>query len=601
MTTSQNHVRYIGRARANIDYHHGQLRPAVGVHSYQVLRVNRSHPEFAEAYGWTYNHAPMLAHWRGRFYLSYLSNPVGEHTPPGQTLLATSADGRAWERPQVVFPPYVAPDGVYPDDLPFKLAPGSYSVMHQRMGFYVAPDGRLLALGFYGICPHPTTSPNDGRGIGRVVREVYADGALGPIHFVRYNRHAGWHEGNTRYPFYTASPDAGFIGACDALLADRLVTLQWWEEDRAEDGFFAIGGGQALSYYHAADGRVVGLWKRARVAYSGDEGQTWSEPEQATSLVMDGAKVWGQRTADGRYALVYNPSTHSEQRWPLAIVTGDDGYTYDDMLLVQGEVPPRRYGGHWKDFGAQYVRGIVEGNGAPPDGGLWLTYSMNKEDIWVSRVTAPVRGRVQGPVNDTLDTVDALAAWNLYSPQWAPVSVGVAPDGTPALALRDEDPYDYAKAERVFPDSRRVTLRTRVLAAQVGDAPLYIELADERGQVPVRLWFDADGRLKARDADETRDLGVFEAGRWHQIEIAVDAVEHRYTLSVPELGVVRSLLFDASTWDVQRIIYRTGSPRRMPFPEMSAEGGEDLPGADERVAPSVYYVASLETSGHAQG
>ena len=598
MTTQPPRVRYVGDTRANIDYHHGQLRPAVGVHSYQVLRVNRTHPERAEAYGWTYNHAPMLAYWGGRFWVSYLSNPVGEHTPPGQTLLASSSDGRRWERPEVVFPPYVIPEDVYDGDLPEPLAPGAYSVMHQRMGFYVAPDGRLLALGFYGICPHPFTSPNDGRGIGRVAREVYANGTLGPIYFVRYNRHAGWDESNTRYPHYAVSPDDGFVAACEALLADKLITLQWWEEDRADDGFYAIGNGQALSFYHAADGRVVGLWKRSRVAYTEDEGQSWSEPERAHSLVMSGAKVWGQHTRDGRYALVYNPSTHSHHRYPLAVVTGADGYTYDDMLLVQGEVPPRRFFGHWKDFGAQYVRGIVEGNGAPPDGGLWLTYSMNKEDIWVSRVAVPIRGKVTEAVNDELTEDAALAEWNIYSPLWASVRLAEVPGGGRALQLSDQDPYDYAKVERVFRDGARATLRTRVMAGQTQGHPLHIEVADERGLAPVRIWFDSDGRLKAREACETRDLGAYEASRWYDVQIIVDVPEHSYSLSIPELDIARSFTFDASVLAVQRVIYRTGEMRRLPLPEMSADEGDDLPGADEPTAPSVFYIASLQAHEH---
>jgi hypothetical protein len=81
---------------------------------------------------------------------------------------------------------------------------------------------------------------------------------------------------------------------------------------------------------------------------------------------MAEAKVWGQRTPDGRYALLYNPRRDNRHRWPLAIVTGDDGVRFDELLTVQGEVPPRRYNGLDKAFGPQYVRGIAEGNGTPP-------------------------------------------------------------------------------------------------------------------------------------------------------------------------------------------------------------------------------------------
>ena len=60
-------IKYTGNEHANIDYHHGQLKKVVGVQSYQVLRANHSHPELSDGYGWTYNHAPMLAYWRDKF------------------------------------------------------------------------------------------------------------------------------------------------------------------------------------------------------------------------------------------------------------------------------------------------------------------------------------------------------------------------------------------------------------------------------------------------------------------------------------------------------------------------------------------------------
>ena len=589
-------VHYCGDEQVNIDYHDGQLRPAVGVQSYQVLRANREHPEWADGQGYTYNHAPMLAYWQGRFYLEYLSNPVGEHAGAGQTLLTTSADGRSWAQPRVVFPPYVVPDGVYRND-PYTLATGSYAVMHQRMGFYVAPGGRLLVLGFYGISPHPRVFPNDGRGIGRVVREIYGPDDWGPIHFIRYNRHAGWHEGNTLYPFYRASPDTGFVAACDALLADRLKTMQWWEEDRSEDGFFSVPGYQAPSVYHAADGRAVAMFKHSHTAISEDEGRSWSPVRREPSLVMSGAKVWGQRTSDGRYALVYNPSTHSVHRWPLAVITGDDGYTYDGMLRVIGEVPPRRYAGLYKDHGPQYVRGICEGNGAPPDGALWLTCSMNKEDIWVTRVPVPVRAAVLKPVADSFDEADgnaALGDWNVYSPLWAPVGIVPSPEGRGhCLELRDEDPCDYALAERVFPAGRIVTARLRLMAGQAHSGELHVELVDGRGQAPLHLWFGPDGRIGAMSAGDVRDLGSYAAGQWYDLELDVDVAQCTCSVGIPQLSLSATLIFQAPVTAVERLVLRTGARRRYPTPDTPTEADGDMPGAGERVAAAVYLIDSV--------
>ncbi len=201
-------VRYMGGMFIDPSVHDGRLRPAIGVETREVMRANRTHPDQADGFGWTYNHAPMLAYWGGRFYLEYLSNPVGEHIAPGQTLVTTSADGRSWTTPQVVFPPY-------------KLREGGEGMMHQRMGFYVAPNQRLLVLAFYGHAPDPFGKG----GIGRVVREAYRDGTYRPIYFIRYNSWVGWNESNTNYPLYTKSNDRGFVEACGALLKDKLKTM----------------------------------------------------------------------------------------------------------------------------------------------------------------------------------------------------------------------------------------------------------------------------------------------------------------------------------------------------------------------------------------
>ncbi|XHR92871.1 hypothetical protein ACFJIV_21380 [Mucilaginibacter sp. UC70_90] len=101
---AQDTVHYSGNTIANVDYHHGQLTPVIGVHSRQIFRANREHPELAEGFGFTYNHAPMLAYWNNTFYVEYLSDKIGESVPPGQTLLMTSKDGEVWSKPTVIFP-----------------------------------------------------------------------------------------------------------------------------------------------------------------------------------------------------------------------------------------------------------------------------------------------------------------------------------------------------------------------------------------------------------------------------------------------------------------------------------------------------------------
>ena len=141
--------------------------------------------------------------------------------------------------------------------------------------------------------------------------------------------------------------------------------------------------GKAMAFYHRKDGALVATMKWGWVLVSTDEGETWSAPTRPPTLVTGMAKVWGQRTADGRYALAYNP--HPEHRYPLVVVTGDDGVTFGDMRVVHGAFPPMRYEGKFKSPGPQYVRGISEwsndGSFVDAKDALWLVYSVNKEDV----------------------------------------------------------------------------------------------------------------------------------------------------------------------------------------------------------------------------
>jgi len=560
------------------------------VESRQVLRANRTHPELAEDFGWTYNHAPDLCYWNNKFYLEYLSNPVDEHIAPGHTLIVTSSDGRNWGKPVEVFPPYKAPAGV--------KIPDGYTgyMMHQRMAFYIAPNGRLLILAFYGH----TEDPFNKGGIGRVVREAYKDGTFGPVYFIRYTSHAAWNESNTSYPLYTRSEDKGFVDACNALLADKLKTMQWWDEDKGLDGFYVMNeGGSAFNYYHRKDGKVTGLWKRSLSALS-DDGIHFSTPVKCNTLLMPGGKMWGQATEDGRYAICYNPIELDEYRYPLIVITGDDGIIFDNMVLVQGEVPPRRFMGRWKDFGPCYMRGILEGNGNPPGNDMWLTYSMNKEDIWISRISVPIRYAIEENVNDNfnkLETGGSVPDWNIYSPKWAPVEVAEFPTASnKSLYLSDSDPYDYARAIRVFRESIKAEIEFSICPASIGDAPLEIDVTDRFGNRPVRLNFNHDGNIKAFKGDKEISLKPFTKDKWYKVRLTVDASPAgSYTLLIDGIEYIKSAPLSEAVKSVERISFRTGAYRNLP--NRKTPNQKEMPpldGADNQVPVSGYYLDDVK-------
>ncbi len=609
-------VKYVGDRQPVKDTYHGDLPSAVGVHRVQAFRANRTQSPEGGVVGWTYNHAPMLAYWKGRFWLQYLANLTGEHNTPGRTLLASSSDGTSWTNPVVAFPELQLPAFDLPDDLYGDmpdLPVGSYAIMHQRMGFYTAPNGRLLTLGFYSYCPTPRYGPNHGQGFGRVAREVYEDGSMGPIYYVRYNRERGWNEETAPwFSFYTESTDQGFKQAVESLLEDKLVTAQWWEEDRARDGFFTLPDGhftdpKALSVFQRPDGVWVGLWKRHLASLSQDRGLTWAPYGKTETLNLAGSKVWGQHTDDGRFAILYNHSASMRNRWPMVVISSEDGYHFDDMLTVHHEVPQMRYQGIHKAKGPQYFRGIFPGNGNPPGDHIWMTYSQNKEDIWVTRIALPLRGTVSHHLNESFDNlagITELNTWNLYQLQWAAARLANDPtyNSSPYLVLRDEEPSDYAKVEAFFPESKKVRVEFRVYQKQIGQGTLEVEVQGRHHERPLRVRFD-EGWVGFDEGPAEPDALTFKTGRWHHLALEIDCTKQQYTAVLDGVHRLEDIEFANPVEAVQRIVFRTG-PWRMdvrPFLIPGAPGNnglfqEDLPGMDFKSNLTEYFIDDVKTS-----
>jgi hypothetical protein len=585
-------VHYSGTTLSNVNFHHGMLAPAVGVHNMQVLRASREHPELSDNQGFTYNHAPMMAYWNNTLYIEYLSNPVGEHVPPGQTLLLRSTDlGKTWSKPDLIFPPYQVPDG-YTKEGSNVVAKNMLGVMHQRIGFYVSKSDRFLATGFYSVALDAKDDPNDGNGFGRVVREVRRDGSYGPIYFLRYNH--GFSEKNTHYPFYTSSKDKDFVQACNEFLNNPLYMMQTVEEaDRNDPKIPLLKPYKAFNYYHLPNGNVVGLWKHALTSVSTDGGYTWKEPVlRALGFVNSNAKIWGQRTSDGRFATVYNPS---EFRWPLALSVSEDGLDYTNLLLVQGEISPMRYGGNYKSFGPQYVRGIQEGEGCPPDGKLWVTYSMNKEDIWAASIPVPVRSTVKEQANDVFDSLPdnhELDLWNTYSPAWAQVRV-LRQNNIKCLTLSDKDAFDYAKAERVIPASTHFKAVCTLKAAQT-DQRLDIEFLNAQGLASIRLSLMPDGFIRTKAGARLSNVCPYTADQEYTIEVRVNTAIRTYEVWVDGQKKQTNIFFQPAA-EISRIAFRTGEPRLFPTPETPADNLTDLPETGKLLPEAHFYLRSFKT------
>ncbi len=566
-----NDIRYTGKRKADIRFQDGALPHAMGVKSYQVMRACRNLAQESDGFGWTYNHAADLAFWKGKFFIEYLSNPGSEHVPPGQVLICSSENGKDWGFPKTAFPVCEFPTAPYVG--PKKQLLGEYAqgVPHHRMGFYVASNGVLLASSFYGICPEPHTNPNNGYGVGRVVCRVFEDMELSPVYFIRYNEAGGYTEENAGdvFPYYKKSDDKELVDACDELLDNKLMIQQWWEEERLDQSFVA-GGASALSYYTAADGSIVGVYKNGLTRVSRDGGKTWSKPAKNPSIETATGKVWGQKTSDGKYALLYNPTTNGQHRWPIAIVTGEDGYEFDDLLAVTGEVSPQRYAGLMKNLGPQYLRGICEGNPQPSDGNIWIAYSNNKEDIWVSSVPVPVR-RCENcdEIGDELP--ESFEKWNVYSPKWAQIEA--VKDG---VSLSDHDRYDRAVLERALPRSERFSLSAKVrVDEQSADNMLLIELCDGKGAAPVSMHFAGDGKVYIKSGGRAQARCEYQPGMFYDVKISGDCRTNASRFAIFNSETSQEIFsagynFDQSVHCVERAVFAT--KRRFTLRDLESNG-----------------------------
>ena len=581
-------VHYTGKELSNPNLHDGGLSPVVGVHNIQTMRANRKLPYATNGNGWTYNHQSMMAYWRGSFYMHYLCDPVDEHVPPSMTMLQTSKDGYTWTDPEVLFPIYRIPDGFTKDGKVF--AKGMDAIMHQRVGFYVSKSDRLIAIGNYGIALYPKDDPNDGNGIGRVVREIYEDGSFGPIYFIYYN-HA-FNEKNTDFPYYTRSKDKGFREACEEILANPLQRMGWVEEADREDPIIPLKKEyKAFCYYTLDDGRIVSLWKHALTSISGDGGNTWAEPiARAKGFVNSNAKIWGQRLSDGTYATVYNPS---EFRWPLAISLSKDGLEYTTLNLIYGEVPPMRYAGQYKSFGPQYVRGIQEGNGTPEDGDLWLTFSVNKEDMWVSRVPVPVEQHATAHADDDFadyKELRDLKTWNLYSGVWAPVTL----DGK-WLTLSDKDPFFDAKVERKIPASRLLTVEFDLQAEQNDHGHLEIEFVDEDGTACARIDLTDEGEMRSKGGARYGRVMTYEPGKTYRVKVDITLDDRNSTVYIDGQKRTTRMLY-APVQAIERVVFRTGERRHFPTVDTWADQYVDVPHGSDSTTMATFRIANFRTS-----
>ncbi len=473
----------------------GHLIYSPGVQNIQLSRANRKHPpsfpgDPENHLGWTYQHHIGIGCWKGQLYAVWDMTHKDEDIPPCHVVYSTSTDGFTWSKPRDLFPYGQA-----------------YNL---RFYFYQASNDRMLT---FACGAYPTDDIRESEKDTLLVREITTDHRLGRVYTLI--------KPGPNYPaFYEQCEDTGFVSACREAVNNRPLLeqqdygvflgkrrMKWHDEKHWPGG--KLGGvgdfwvfGKALCFFHRKDGTLVGLCKMGFATQSTDEGKTWSLPVVPKGVVGGSGKLWAQKTPDGRYAMIYIPQR--SQRYPMAVTTSDDCITFGNMRVIHGEVSRQRYQGRAKGGGPQYLRGVAEWGGDAPSldkDSIWVIYSVNKEDIWVSRIPVPIVAATQEPVHDTFDGIalgPRVPGWNTYSPLWAPVCIAAESATTNHyLELKDREPVDYARAIRTFPPGKSVDVSFGVNAAQADRGQLKIELLGELGTCPVVVVLNDQGQIQA--------------------------------------------------------------------------------------------------------
>lgn len=554
----------------NLLYSDGTLPPLVGTHNIQILRATKDAPELAEGLGYTYNHhLNNIYYHNGAFYVEWGSGEKDEEMLPYRRLVATSGDGLTWSKPVPLY-----------ERLPKD------------------PE-------------HPAKNPSDDFTNG-------VDGA--PIAGEAqdaYRKAVDWYRNQPQGLMLQKTPwrrenipatQAHF----DSLYKDWRTNHP---DDHAIPSVVAGALGKGANYFRRKDGQWVFLSKWAWTSLSPDDGQTWTKPVIPPTVKTGHQKISGYRAAEDCYFLFYDPVRSSAVRWPLVAVQGQDGITFGRMGVVHGEVPDIRYKGRWKDMGTQYNR-VLMGEG-PIRGAIWVVYSVNKEDIWISRVPLGAGTVVREPVQDNFDDMPVgplVANWNIYRPQWAPVDV-IALEGTGnhALQLKDADPYDYCRAVRVFPAGRRLHCAFKVRPGQSDHGRLEIELLSRRGLRPVRLVFDENGKLRAREYEWNYEICTYKANEWMSVQLNVDLDKPTWQVVIND-AVKMELQWayeperrmDGPVPSLERISFRTGEYRRLGkcihadmtfYPEFVESYAGVAPGSDRPITPAVFLIDDVRIDG----
>jgi hypothetical protein len=175
--------------------------------------------------------------------------------------------------------------------------------------------------------------------------------------------------------------------------------------------------------------------------------------------------------------------------------------------------------------------------------------------------------------------------------------------------LKDADPFDYARAVRVFPESQTVTASFKVYPKQNDRGRLEVEILNAGGKRPVRLVFAPTGMLEVVNGRSVFDAAPYQPDQWLSCSISVDATHGKFSVSLDGKVVAEGYTFAEPAASVERLSFRTGLYRVPEPPQMNPQQGDERsdsgvyyyemtidPALDHPIEGATYYIDDVRTS-----
>lgn len=156
-------------------------------------------------------------------------------------------------------------------------------------------------------------------------------------------------------------------------------------------------------------------------------------------------------------------------------------------------------------------------------------------------------------------------------------------------------------AEKIFPSATHLNINFRVQSREVRHSnQLEIEVQSQAGMRPMRFELNQNRLSRDRGRTPGKQFRTHQQ-QWYRIEVELDCAKQSYTLHINGAVFQKNIPFVEPTPSFERIVFRTGPYRGLvPSSLVNAAGErpagldtEDLLGADEKVAPSVYWMDDL--------